>query len=96
MGGSLQRRESVENTLLLSDIEAVRRFNACRWLGYCLSLKAYDEEVVVEFTRTFDEGEASVWGLTVIATKEHIVEVTGLPTIGEHYPSSHDARLVRA
>ena len=54
MGGSLQRRESVEHTLLLFDVEVVRRFNTCGWLGYCLSLTAYDEEAPVEFTRTFD------------------------------------------
>ena len=96
MGGSLQRRELVEHTFLLSDVEAVRRFNACGWLDYCLSLMAYDEEAAVEFTRTFDEGEATVWGLKVIATEEHIIEVTGLPTVGEHYLSSHDARSARA
>ena len=47
MGGNLQRRELVEHTMLLSDIEAVRRFNACGWSGYCLSLMAYDEEAAI-------------------------------------------------
>ena len=46
--------------------------------------------------RTFDEGQATVWGLTVIATEDRIVEATGLPTIGEHYPNTHDARSARA
>ena len=46
--------------------------------------------------RTFDEGQAIVWGLTIIATEEWIVEVTWLPTIGEHYPNAHDARSSRA
>ena len=96
MGGGLQRRDPVEHVLSLFDIEAIRRFNACGWLGYCLSLTTYDEEVAIEFTRTFEEGEASMWGLTVIATKECIAEVTGLSTIGEHYPSLHDARSARA
>ena len=96
MGGNLQRRESIEHAMLLSNVETMRRFNACGWLGYCLSLMAYDEEVNVEFTRTFDEGEASVWGLTVIAIEERIEEVIGLSTIGEHYLSSHDARSARA
>lgn len=68
----------MEHTIFLSDVEAVRRFNACDWLGYFLRLTTLDEEVAIEFTRTFDEGEASVWGLTVIATEEDIVEVTGL------------------
>ena len=96
MGGSLQRRESVEKTLMLFDVEAVRRFNACGWLGYCLSLTTYDEEAAIEFTRTFDEGEASIWGLTVVAIEERITKVTRLPTVGEHYSSSHDARSARA
>ena len=41
---------------------------------------------------TFDEGEATIWGLRVISTKEQLTEVTGLPKIGEHYPNEHDAR----
>ena len=57
---NLQKREPVDHTVLLSDVEVVRRFNACGWLGYFLSLMAYDEEVAVEFTRTFDEGKASI------------------------------------
>ena len=44
----------------------------------------------------FDEGEASIWGLRVVATKERILEVTRLPTIGEHYPNEHDTRSSRA
>ena len=96
MGGSSQRRESVKHTLLLSDVEAVRRFNACGWLGYFLSLMAYDEEAVIEFTKTFNEGKALVWGLKVVAIEECIIEVTWLPIVGENYPSSHDARSVRA
>ena len=86
----------MEHTVLLSDVEAVRRFNTCGWLGYFLRLNAFDEEATTEFTRMFDEGEASIWGLTVIATEELIVEVTGLPAIGEHYPSTHDVRSARA
>ena len=65
-------------------------------MGYCLSLTEYDEDVAVEFTMTFDEGETSVWGLIVISIEECIIEVIGLPTIGEHYLSSHVARSVRA
>ena len=78
--------------MLLLDVEVVRRFNTYGWLGYFLSLNAFDEETTVEFTRTFDEGEASVWGLIVISIEEHIAKVTGLPTTGENYPSTHDAR----
>ena len=96
MGGNLQRREPVEHIVLLLDVEVVRRFNACGWLGYCLSLIAYDEEAAIEFTRTFNKGEASIWGLTIVATEEHITKVIGLPTVGEHYPRSHDTRSVGA
>ena len=45
---------------------------------------------------TFDEGEALVWGLRVVSTKERITDVTRLPKIGEHYPNEHDARSSRA
>lgn len=65
-----------------------------RW-GYCLKLIAFDEEAANEFSRTFDEGEALVWGLKVIATEERIVEVIGLPPQGTHYPNEHDARAAR-
>ena len=58
--------------MFLSDVEVVRRFNTCRWLGYFLSLTTFDDEVVTEFTRMFDEGEAFVWGLMVISIEEHI------------------------
>ena len=50
----------------------------------------------MEFMTTFDEGEALVWGLRVVATKERIVEVIGLPTIREYYSNEHDARYSRA
>ena len=82
----------MEHTMFLLDVEVVRRFNTCRWLGYFLSLTTFDEEAVTKFTRTVDEGEASIWGLMVIATEERIAEVIGLPAIGEHYPSTHDVR----
>ena len=84
------------HTMLLLDVEVVRRFNTCKWLGYFLSLTTCDEETATKFTRTFDEGEAFVWGLIVTIIKEHIVEVIGLPTIGEHYPSTHDVSSERA
>ena len=68
MGGQLQWREPVEHIIFLTDVEAVRRFNVCGWLGYFLSLITFDEEATTKFTRTFDEGEASVWDLIVVAT----------------------------
>ena len=70
MGGQLQRREPVEHTIFLSNVEAVRQFNACGWLGYFMSLTEFDDEAAAEFTRTFDEGEAFVWGLIVISIEE--------------------------
>ena len=44
----------------------------------------------------FDEVEASIWDLTVVAIEECIEEVTRLSTIGEHYPNMHDVRSARA
>ena len=49
----------------------------------------------MEFMKKFDEGETSVWGLRLVATKEMMEEVIGLPKIMEHYPNEHDARSSR-
>ena len=69
----------------------------CLWLAWLfLQLTKVNEEVAIEFMRTFDEGEATVWGLTIISTKEWIAEVTRLPSIGENYPNAHDARSSQA
>ena len=59
-------------------------------------MTSFDDEATIEFTRIFDEGEASIWGLMVVTIEERIVEVIGLPTIREHYPSTHDVRSARA
>ena len=34
------------------------------------ALTEFNEEVAMEFMTIFDEGEASVWGLRVVATEE--------------------------
>ena len=60
-----------------------------------MKLKKIDE-VATEFINTFEEGEATVWGLTIIVIEEQIAEVTGLTPVGEHYPNVHDARSTRA
>ena len=96
MVGQLKRYELVIHNILLTDIEVVWRFHACRWLGYFLQLTEYNEEVALEFMTTFDEGEVIVWGLRVISTEERISKVMGLPAVGEHYPNEHDARSSRA
>ena len=44
----------------------------------------------MKFMTTFDEGEATVWGLRVIVTKGRIVEVTRFPEVGENYLNEHD------
>ena len=86
----------MEHSVLLSDVEVVKRFNACGWLGYFLKLTEFDDEATTEFIRTFEEGEATVWGLIVVSIEEKIVEVTSLPIVGEHYPNAHDERSARA
>ena len=55
-----------------------------------------NEEVATKFMRTFDERQATLWGLTVIAIDKRIEEAIGLPTVGEHYQNAHDARSTRA
>ena len=96
MGGQLHRWEPMEHSVLLSDVEVVRRFNACGWLGHFLKLTKFDEEAATEFILTFEEGKATIWELIVVSTKEQIAKLIGLPTIGEHYPNVHDARSARA
>ena len=80
---------------MFSNVEVVRRFNACGWLGYFLKLTEYDEEATTEFICTFEEGEPTVWGLIVVSIEEKIAEVIELQVVGEHYPNAHDARLAR-
>ena len=96
MGCQLKWHEPVVHNISLSDVEAVQRFHTCGWLGYFLQLNEANEEVPIEFMRTFDEGQATIQELTIIATEERIAEVTRLPTIGEHYPNAHDARSAKA
>lgn len=79
MGGQLQQREQVEHSVLLYDVEVVRRFNACSQLGYFLKLIEFDEEVATEFTNTFEEGEATIWELTIISTEECIGLIFSCP-----------------
>lgn len=50
----------MEDTMLLWDVEVVKMFNACRWLGYFLSLITFDEELATEFTSTSNKGKASI------------------------------------
>lgn len=78
----------MEHSVLLSDVEAVRRFNACGWLEYFLKLTEFDEEEDTKFIHTFEEGEVAVWGLIVVATEEWIAKVTRLLVVGEHYPNT--------
>ena len=50
----------MEHSVLLSNVEAVRRFNACGWLGYFLKLTEYDEEASTQFIHTIEEGKATI------------------------------------
>ncbi|XP_059074926.1 myosin-1-like [Cryptomeria japonica] len=52
------------------------------------------DTAAAEFLRTLSEGEATVWGLTVVTTENRIAEVTGLPAVGENFSS--DAAAARA
>ena len=61
-----------------------------------MQLIEYDEEATTESICIFEEGEAIVWGLIVVSIEEKIVEVIGLPIVGEHYTNVHDAILDRA
>lgn len=61
-----------------------------------MKLDGFDEGIALKFSEMFSEGRATVKGLEVVATEERIIEVTGLPSDGENYPTSRDAKLARA
>ena len=46
------------------------------------------------FFRTLFKGEATIWGLTVVTTKDKIAEVTGLPAVEENFSSDATAARV--
>lgn len=74
--------------MLLQNLQIVHAFSLCGWLNYFLSLNDFDEEAAGEFLRTLSKGEATVWGLTVVATENRIAEVTGLLAVGENFSSN--------
>lgn len=59
-----------------------------------MSLNAFDEEAAGEFLRTLSKEEATVCGLTIVATEDRIAEVTRLPAIGEIFSSDAAAARV--
>ena len=54
MGGQLLRHKPIDHSILLADVEAIKRFNACGWLGYFLQLTELNEEVAIDFMKIFD------------------------------------------
>lgn len=96
MGGPPVHHEPIVHDVLLQDQDCEPKFRNSGWLDYFLKLTEFNKEVAREFTHTFFGGEDQVKGLRVVAIKEWIVEVTGLPTNGEKNPESKDAQSVRA
>lgn len=94
MGGQRVRHEPVAHELLMQNLQTVQAFSVCGWLNYFLSLDSFDEEATGKFLRTLSEGEATIWGLTVVATEDRIAKVTGLPVVRENFSS--DAASVKA
>lgn len=96
MGGHLIRHEPIDHSILLQDVLHVPLFRQYGWLDYFLKLRAFNTDIAEEFTRTFHDEEAKVRGITVNASIDRIVEVTGLPQVGEPFPRGRDARSDRA
>lgn len=96
MGGELIRHEPTIHEGLLQDVVCEHYFRNHDWLHYFLKIKDFNDEIAVEFMHSFDEGEATVKRLRVIATEQQIAEVIGLLQEGDLFPESKDARSVKA
>lgn len=95
MGGSLIRNEPTTHTIILQDQICEPKFRQYCWMDYFLKLNGFDNDIALEFSQTFSNGEAMVKGLKVNAIEEHIAEVSRLPMEGEKYPESEYARFAR-
>lgn len=96
MGGGLIWNEPSVHDILLHDAQCLKKFQRCGWFDYFMKLDGFDEGIALKLTQTFSKGRAIVKALEVVATKERISEVSGLPADGEHYSASRDARSARA
>lgn len=95
MGGDPIHHEPTVHDVLLQDSLYEHYFRRHSWIVYFLKIRDYNEEIASKFMHSFNEGEAIVKGLRVIATKQWIAEVTGL--LGEElFPESKDARSAKA
>lgn len=55
------------------------------FLPFLQNFNGFDMAVVLEFTRTFKEGQVRVGSLEFKVTEESIAQATDLPLIGEHW-----------
>ena len=83
MGGEPQWHEPADHKVLLENLATCSLFQQWGWLAYCLGLKQFDQEVVLQFHNTLRDGYVTVKGIRIEFTKELVAEVTGLPTNGE-------------
>ena len=96
MGGDPQRHKPAEHRVLLSDANMCNLFQQRGWLDYCLSLKHFDKEIALQFHNSLQNGYAMVKGVRIEFIEKVVVEVTGLPTVGERWSEDIDARAAKA
>lgn len=68
---------------ILALLEAMEAFRTIGWLPYIEKLHGYNQAIIEKFSHTCNEEDAMVKGLRVSISEEMVVEVTGLPRLGE-------------
>lgn len=63
MGGEPQQHELADHRVLLADPTTCNLFQQQGWLAYYLSLKQFDQEIVLQFHNTLRDGHATVKGI---------------------------------
>jgi hypothetical protein len=79
----------------LADPATCSLFQQRGWLAYCLSLKQFDQEIVLQFHNTLRDGHATVKGIWIEFIEEVVAEVSGFPTNGEQWTKDMDARQAK-
>ena len=85
MGGEPQQNELVDHRVLPENLVTCSLFQQWGWLAYCLSLKQFDEEIVLQFHNMLQDGYANFKGIRIEFIEQVVVEVTGLPIDGEQW-----------
>ena len=63
MGGEPQWHDPVDHRVLLENPKTCSLFQQRGWLAYYLSLKQFDQEIVLQFHNTLRDGYATIKGI---------------------------------